>query len=157
MVQSLLRCPGLQQLLVSSKSVPGKQKGGSISSSSQWSKTSCHSHRNLVGRASDASHLLYRATLGLMGGTLHQRRVRIGRSGAGGHADWVRGRGRGGAGGGGGGEGLAAIGPTERFHLDQLIQEIWQEEEVRREEEEEEEEQSIRKSGFQASRWFFQG
>lgn len=121
MVQSLLRCPGLQQLLVSSKSVPGKQKGGSISSSSQWSKTSCHSHRNLVGRASDASHLLYRATLGLMGGTLHQRRVRIGRSGAGGHADWVRGRGRGGAGGGGGGEGLAAIGPTERFHLDQLI------------------------------------
>ncbi len=78
----------------------------------------CQSDRNLIGGASNTCHLLHPATLGLMGGTLHQCRAGIGHSGPGRHADWVRGRGRSGA-GGGGGEGLAAVGP--RFHLDQLI------------------------------------
>lgn len=80
----------------------------------------CHSDRNLIGGAPNARYLLHPATLRLVGGTLHQSRAGIGHSGPGGHADWVRGGGRGGA-GGSGGEGLAAVGPTQRFHLDQLI------------------------------------
>lgn len=83
-------------------------------------ESGCNSHRNLVGGAPDARHLLHPATLGLMGGTLHQCRAGIGHSGPGRQADWVRGRGRGGA-GGGGGEGLAAVGPTQRFHPDEFI------------------------------------
>lgn len=98
------------------------------------------SDRNLIGGAADAGHLLHPAALVLVGGTLRQCRVGISQSGPGGHTDWVRGGGRGGA--GGRGEGLAAVGLTQRFHLDQLIQEIWQEEEEERGEEEEE--QSIR-------------
>lgn len=78
------------------------------------------SHGNLVGGAPDARHLLHPATLGLMGGTLHQRRVGIGHSGPGGRTDWTGGRGRSGA-GGGGGEGLAAVGPTQQFQLDEVI------------------------------------
>lgn len=105
------------------KSLPQKAGDSSTSSSSRWSSSreACrHSDRNLVGGASDARHLLHPATLRLVGGTLRQCRAGISHSVAGGHADWVRGGGRGGA-GGGGGEGVAAVGPTQRFHLDQLI------------------------------------
>lgn len=77
------------------------------------------SDRNLIGGAADAGHLLHPAALVLVGGTLRQCRVGISQSGPGGHTDWVRGGGRGGA--GGRGEGLAAVGLTQRFHLDQLI------------------------------------
>lgn len=105
------------------KSLPQKAGVSSTSSSSRWSSSreaGRHSDRNLVGGASDARHLLHPATLRLVGGTLRQCRAGISHSVAGGHAIWVRGRGRGGA-GGGGGEGVAAVGPTQRFHLDQLI------------------------------------
>lgn len=79
-----------------------------------------HSDRNLIGGAPDTRNLLHPATLRPMSGTLHQCRAGIGHSGPGRHTDWVRGRGRGGA-GGGGCVGLASIGPTQRFHLDELI------------------------------------